>query len=81
MKSNQPSKQKDNKSMTKQSRFPDSFTVSMMEVEEHLSKPSTPPWVDYFQECWNPTTKQTVIRSVRRDYAPWFVDAIQAATA
>jgi hypothetical protein len=59
--------------------YPDTFTISRLKMEEHLSKPIGDPWVDYLQECYNPMTKQTVIRLVRRDYAPWFLDATQPA--
>jgi hypothetical protein len=65
----------------KMKHYPDTCTISRLKMEQYLSKPIGDPWVDYLQECWNPTTKQTVIRSVRRDYAPWFLDAIKAAVA
>jgi hypothetical protein len=79
MKSNQPSKTKGNRGMKKS--YPDTCTVSRFRMEEYLAKPIGDPWVDYLQECYNPTTKQTVVRSVQRDYAPWFLDAVKAATA
>jgi hypothetical protein len=68
------------KGTTMTKHYPDTAYVSAMKLAEHLSKPP-PPWVDYMQECWNPRTGRTVVRTVKREYAPWFLDAMQGAKA
>jgi hypothetical protein len=67
------------KKATVMKHYPDRCTISRLKMEEYLAKPATPPWIDYMQECFNPFTKETVIRTVRRDYAPWFLQAIESA--
>ena len=61
-------------------QYPDSFTMSRFKMEEYLSRPIGDPWVDYMQECYNPTTKQRTVRLVKREYAPWFIDAARGSS-
>lgn len=53
---------------------PQCFTISVSELERHLSKQHLPPFIDYVGTFWNPETGETKDRVVQRDFLPWFVE-------